>query len=120
MKTKRLLIATTLGLLSGFACYAMASSGPNDVTTMLAINIILGRTLIGFGIGISRFKMKHWAIHGLLLGFIFSLPAGFGAMLEPENPDFSHNMMFIATVVMGMVYGFLIELLTTLVFKAKQ
>jgi len=120
MKTKRLFIATLFGLVFGFVCFGMASSGNNDVSNLLAINIILGRTLIGFGIGISRFSLKHWSLHGLIMGLIFSLPAGFGAMLAPENPEFSHTMMFAATVVMGVIYGFLIELITTVVFRAKQ
>lgn len=120
MKTKRLIIATLLGVLFSFVCYGMASSGQNEVPVFLAINIILGRTLIGFGIGISRFLFKHWSLHGLLMGLIFSLPAGFGAMLGPENPEFSHSMLFISTMVMGMIYGFLIELITSAVFKAKM
>ena len=120
MKIKRLIIATLLGLVSGFVCYGMASSGGNEITTLLAINIIVGRMLIGFGIGISRFQMKHWAIHGLVMGLIFSIPAGLGAMLGPENPEFNHAMMFTSTIVMGIIYGFLIELFTTVVFKARQ
>jgi len=120
MKTKRLIIATILGVIFGFVCYGMASSGQGEISTILAINIILGRVLIGFGIGISRFSMKHWSLHGIIMGLIFSLPAGFGALLAPENPEFSHTMMFIATIVMGMIYGFLIELITSVLFKAKQ
>ncbi len=116
---KRLIIATLLGVVFGFVCYGMASSN-GSIPVMLAANIILGRTLIGFGIGISRFSLKHWAIHGLVMGFVFSLPAAFGAMLAPENPDFSHTMMFISTIVMGMIYGLLIELITTVLLKAKQ
>ena len=117
---KRLLIATLLGIVFGFVCYGMASSGGNSISTVLALNIILGRMLIGFGIGISRFKMKHWSLHGLIMGFVFSLPMGFGALLAPENPEFSKEMMFISTIVMGMIYGFLIELITSVIFKAKQ
>jgi len=120
MKTKRLIIATILGLVFGFVCFGFACSGPNEISTLLAINIILGRTLIGFAIGISRFPLGHWSIHGLVMGFIFSLPAGFGAMLAPENPEFSQTMMLVSTVVMGVIYGFLIELITTVVFKARQ
>ncbi len=120
MKTKRLLIATFLGVVFGFVCFGMASSGQNGISMILAINIILGRTLIGFGIGISRFSFKHWALHGIIMGLIFSLPAAFGAMLGPENPEFSHKMLFISTVVMGIIYGFLIELITSVFFKAKQ
>jgi hypothetical protein len=117
---KRLIIATLLGLAFGFVCFGFACSGPGEIPDMLALNIILGRTLIGFGIGISRFSFGHWSVHGIIMGLIFSIPAAFGAMLAPENPDFSHSMMFISTIVMGMIYGFLIELITTVVFKAKQ
>ena len=120
MKTKRLVIATLLGLVFGGVCFGFASSGGNEVSQILAANIILGRTLIGFAIGISRFSMKHWAIHGIVMGFVFSLPAGFGAMLGPENPEFSHAMMLVSTIVMGMIYGFLIELITSVVFTAKM
>lgn len=120
MKTKRLFISILLGVVFGFVCYGFASSGQNEIPTILAINIILGRTLIGVAIGISRFSCKHWSLHGILMGFIFSLPAGFGAMLGPENPEFSHTMLLTSTIVMGMIYGFLIELITSVVFKARQ
>ncbi len=120
MKTKRLIIATILGVIFGFVCYGMASSGQNEIPLVLAVNIILGRTLIGFGIGISRFSLKHWSLHGIVMGLIFSLPAAFGAMLGPENPEFTHTMLFVSTNVMGILYGFLIELITTVVFKAKK
>ena len=120
MKTKRLIIATILGVVFGFVCYGMASSGQNTIPQILAVNIILGRTLIGFGIGISRFSFKHWSLHGIIMGLIFSLPAAFGAMLGPEPPEFNHTMLFVSTIVMGMIYGFLIELFTSVLFKAKQ
>ena len=120
MKTKRLIISTLLGVVFGFVCYGFASSGQNEIPTMLAVNIILGRTLIGVAIGISRFSLKHWSLHGIIMGLIFSLPAVFGAMLVPENPEFNHTMLFVSTIVMGMIYGFLIELITSVIFKAKQ
>jgi len=120
MKIKRLIIATILGVIFGFVCYGLASNGQNEFSQILALNIILGRTLIGFGIGISRFSFKHWSLHGFLLGLIFSLPAGFGAMLSPENPEFSKIMMLTSTILMGMIYGFLIEFITSVLFKAKQ
>ena len=120
MKTKRLIIATLLGVVFGFVCYGFASGGENEIPTILAVNIILGRTLIGVAIGISRFSLKHWSLHGTIMGLIFGLPAAFGAMLGPENPEFSHTMLFVLTIVMGIVYGFLIELITSVLFKAKQ
>jgi len=81
MKTKRLLLSSILGLAFGFVCYGFASSGGNEISTILALNIILGRMLIGVAIGISRFSCRHWSVHGLIMGLVFSLPAGFGAML---------------------------------------
>ncbi|MFA6403158.1 MAG: hypothetical protein WCX31_16270 [Salinivirgaceae bacterium] len=116
---KRLVISTLLGVVFGFVCYGFASSGQSEISTILALNIILGRTLIGVAIGISRFPIKHWALHGTVMGFVFSLPMAFGAMLGPASPEFSHSMMFTSTVVMGVIYGFLIELITSVLFKAK-
>ena len=105
---KRLIIATLSGLLFGFVCYGFACSGSGDISTWLGITIISGRTLMGFGIGISRFRMKNWAINGIIMGFIFSLPAAFSTMMSPENPEFTPQMLAISTVVMGVIYGFLI------------
>jgi hypothetical protein len=53
------------------------------------------------------------------MGLIFSLPLAFGVLMAPDNPDFSRTSMFISTIVMGMIYGLLIELITTVLFKAK-
>lgn len=116
---KRLAIATLFGLLSGIVCCSLASS-EQELPLFMALSIMLSRTLIGFAIGISRFKMKHWTIHGLVMGLVFSLPSGFAVMAAPENPEFSANAMFFLTVGMGMFYGLMIELFTTKVFKAKQ
>ncbi len=120
MKTKRLIISTLLGLAFGFLCYGFASCGQNEISTILALNIILSRTLIGVAIGISRFTLKHWSFHGIIMGLVFSIPSGIGAMLSPENPEFSHTMMLISTIVMGMIYGLLIEFITSVLFKARQ
>jgi len=120
VKAKRLIIATISGIVFGFVCFGFASSGGAEVSLILALSIILGRTIIGVAIGISRFTCKHWSIHGLLMGLVFSLPMGFGAMLGPENPEFSQSMMFFSTVIMGMIYGLLIELITSVLFKAKM
>jgi len=118
--SKRLLITTLLGIVFGFVCLNFARSGGNEISTALALNIVSGRMLIGIAIGISRFPMRHWAIHGTVMGLIFGLPAGFGALLAPENPEFSRTAMMLSTLVMGMVYGFLIEFITTVLFRAKQ
>ena len=117
---KRLIIATLSGLLFGFVCYGFASSG-GSLNSWLAISIILSRTLIGFAIGISRFPMKHWAIHGIVMGFIVSLPFAFSVGMASESETgMSGQMLFLSSLVMGIIYGFLIELITTVFFKAKM
>jgi len=116
---KRLIIATLSGFLFGFVCFGFACSGSGEINSWLGLSIISGRTLLGFGIGITRFQMKSWVINGLVLGFLFSLPAAFGTIIMPENADLNPQIIAISTIVMGMIYGFLIELITTVFFKAK-
>jgi hypothetical protein len=117
-KGKRILIATLAGILFGFVCCAFACSSGTEIPMPVKLQIIFSRTLIGFAIGLSSLK-THWTIHGLIIGLLFSLPLAFSGLMAPETPDFSASAMFISTVVMGMIYGFLIELITSLVFKAK-
>ena len=116
---KRLIIATLSGMLFGVVCYYIAKSGSADIPAAIRYQIIASRTLIGFAIGISCLNLKHWALHGLILGFIFSIPLSFSGMMA-ENPEFSAGMMFLSTMIMGSIYGILIELITSVLFKAKQ
>lgn len=118
-KAKRLIIATLAGVLFGFVCFGFASSGPQPLPWPVAVQIILSRTLIGVGIGLSRFTFGHWAIHGLVIGLLFSLPLAFSGYMAPDSPDMSKDTMFIWTVLLGMIYGLLIELITSVLFKAK-
>jgi hypothetical protein len=118
-KTKRIVIATLSGIVFGFVCLALASSGTEKLALPVALQIISSRTLIGFAIGISCISLKHWSIHGLVMGLIFSLPLAFSGLMAPESPDFSKAGMLISTIALGMVYGFLIELITSVLFKAK-
>jgi hypothetical protein len=117
---KRLIIATLSGVLFGLVCYGLASSGDYQLACPIAVQIIISRTLIGFAIGISCLKLHHWSLHGLLMGLVFSLPLAFSGLMAPESPEYSLTAMFIWTIVLGMIYGLLIEVITSLIFKAKQ
>jgi len=109
LSAKRLISTTLLGLLFGIVCWRLAaSSGPS--VWYLAVGIILSRTVMGFAIGISAWKI-WWGLHGILMGIVFSLPAGFSALGKGAS-------IFWWTIILGAVYGFLIELLTTKVLKA--
>jgi hypothetical protein len=116
---KRLIIATISGLLFGFVCYTLASDS-GSLAMPVALQIIISRTLMGFAIGISSLKLGHWSIHGIIMGLLFSLPIAFSGMMAPENPQFTKEMVFVSTIVMGVIYGFLVELITTVIFTAKQ
>jgi hypothetical protein len=118
-KTKRVTIATLSGVLFGFVCYGIASMGSEELAWPLVVQIIASRTLIGFAIGISCLTIAHWSLHGLLMGVIFSIPLAFSGLMAPEHPDYSATELFIWTIVLGMVYGLLIEVITSAIFKAK-
>ncbi len=114
---KRVTIATLAGLLFGFVCVGFASSGPNPLHWAIALQMILSRMLIGFVIGVSRMSLGHWAVHGVVMGLIFSIPLSFGSFLAAGS-GFSPITLFLMTMLMGAIYGFLIELITTVLFKA--
>jgi hypothetical protein len=118
-KTKRITVATLSGVLFGFVCYGFASMGSGELSWPVAVQLIASRTLIGFAIGISCLSIVHWSVHGLLMGLIFSIPLAFSRLMAPASPDYSITEMFIWTLVLGMVYGLLIEVITSAIFKAK-
>jgi len=117
--TKRFIIATLMGFVTGFICLVLASSSPGELPAAVGYQIVLSRALAGFAIGISIFKMGHWLIHGAVIGVVFSLPLAFSGLMAPDNPEFSATTMFVMTVAMGLIYGILIELVTSVLFKAK-
>ncbi|NPE27336.1 hypothetical protein HNV12_05025 [Methanococcoides sp. SA1] len=110
--TKRITIATSMGLICGLVCMMMASSDPTQPVELgIKLSILFGRTLLGFTIGISALKMKWW-LHGIILGFLTSIPMGV--------PLLEQMPLLVATIVMGIIYGILIELVTTVIFKARR
>jgi hypothetical protein len=40
--------------------------------------------------------------------------------MAPDNPEFDKSTMFIMTVALGLIYGILIEFVTSVLFKAKM
>jgi hypothetical protein len=110
---KRVIIATLCGLLFGVICMTLASTNPDPVEPVTPITqwlIVLSRTMMGFMIGISALRMTWW-LHGTVLGLIASIPMMLPVLDKPG--------IAIGTVVMGAIYGFLTELITSIAFKAK-
>jgi len=108
---KRVIVATIFGLIFGFVSWAICNFGMGH-TQPVSVNlvIILFNGLLGFTIGISSLRW-HWAVHGLVLGGIFGLCLGLVAAGVGNE--------FYWPFIFGFVYGFLIELITTVALKAK-
>lgn len=107
----RITIATILGLLTGLFC-TWGLSRNSDIGIWMLVGVVLSRTTAGFAIGISRLKISWW-LHGMILGFIFGLPLSFQVL------SYSAYVFFVLLAA-SIVYGFMIELITSIVFRAKQ
>ena len=111
LTSKRVIIATTCGFIFGLICMYFASSGPNAVDNATKLTILFSRGLMGFTIGISAIRLTWW-MHGILIGLIASIPMAL--------PVFEQPGIVLGTFVMGAIYGFLTELITTKLFKEKS
>jgi hypothetical protein len=110
---KRILVGTFFGFVTGIICFLGGKFGLKDeISTAMFFYILANRTLIGFVIGISPFRM-HWALHGIMMGTIGGLPFAAGCLLEQNNLETA-----LAAFILGAVYGFVIELFTSVVFKS--
>jgi hypothetical protein len=112
MRGLRVLVTTILGFVFGIVCWLLSTSrGPMPAS--IVWSIILSRTLLGFVIGISAWKINY-ILHGIILGFIVSIPMALSSL------GVIGFKIFLATLIMGMIYGFLIELITHFVVKEKK
>lgn len=109
---KRVSVATVLGLIFGIIAWLIARTGIH-LPWSEAVTMILSRTVLGFAIGVSAWRLSWWA-NGLLFGLIFGLPVDFGAVWAGKG---WHG--FVAALIAGLIIGFLVELFTSVVFHAK-
>jgi hypothetical protein len=112
LRVLRILVTTTLGFIFGIINWRFASSG-GPMPASIAWSIIGTPTLLGFVIGISAWKINY-ILHGIILGFIVSIPMAVSSL------GFRGFKIFLGTLIMGMIYGFLIELITHFVVKEKK
>ena len=109
-RAKRVIIASVLGLIFGCISWIICKFGMGHTQPVsIDLVIILFNGLLGFTIGISSLRW-HWVLHGLILGGIFGAVLGFMAA--------GTGSQFIWPFIFGLIYGFLIELITTVAFKA--
>ena len=113
MENKRLLICTIGGIIAGLICSAggLLSGNISEFSFFAIVPTFFNRLMLGFFIGISNLKLNflfHGIVIGLLVSLITSIP-----FLEGNVKGF----MFFT--IAGIIYGLLIELFATKVFKAK-
>ncbi len=114
MLTKRVIIATLLGVVCGILCYVGGRyilEVPGNYTLLHFINVMINRTLIGFVIGISALNMK-WHTHGIIIGSIAGLPFLLHEWLIGMGP-----MILIAICFASGLFGIMIEFFTSRIFK---
>ncbi len=111
MSKKRLIICIIGGIVAAFLCVmGMKSSGRIELSTSIMMASIGNRILIGFVIGVSSWKINY-LLHGTLIGLIVTLSSSL--VMLPDNMS-----GFWMYTIAGLVYGLLIELFATKVFKA--
>lgn len=119
---KRIIVTTICGFLCGVFCIVadieagLAKNVAEQLPPPAIGEILCNRTLIGFAIGISSLILGHWAVHGVVMGFLFSTPLAFSCLFTPQYPI----KLFILTLVFGMIYGLFIEAVASVIFKARQ
>lgn len=107
MRAKRVIICTALGLVAGVLCWLgsyLAGGVPGGLTTATVLAIVFNRGFLGLVIGLSAWR-THWALHGVVLGLLGSLPVAVYPLFSPEG--FGPFLMY---ELAGGLWGFLIEL----------
>jgi hypothetical protein len=107
MTGKRVLACSLFGLIAGLVCWLSSQIGGEAGIVFhapLALGTILNRAFIGFAIGVSGWR-AHWALHGVVIGGLGSLPLAAGGLDAPYG-----YVSFIVMTAAGAVWGFLIEL----------
>lgn len=109
---KRILIATSLGVVAGALCATGAFYGQILKFTPVALAwILLNRALMGFAIGASGLRV-HWAWNGIVLGLVVGSVFSYYLFMTVGSVALPLMNFFV-----NGIFGLLIELFTTVVFK---
>jgi len=108
VRATRVALGTILGIVFGILTIKLMRSS-SGIPRFFTYFVILSRALMGFGIGASGLNIG-WFLNGLLLGFLYSLPA---------FPVFYLVSSFGGAWVLltGMLYGVIIEITLHLILK---
>ena len=104
---KRLGIAVVMGIICGLLCGVGGITFVEGFTKAMLWGAIFNRAFIGLAIGISAWRLG-WFLHGTVIGFLGTLPFAVNGGVGD----------FVKISLFGILWGFLIELFTTVIFKA--
>ncbi|MEW6528381.1 MAG: hypothetical protein AB1391_00685 [Candidatus Micrarchaeota archaeon] len=113
MNTKRILIATAIGLLCGLFCAygakMMADSGGANfvVTTGILASIVYNRVLIGFFIGIGDSIKLHPVLRGAAIGVIITMAMSIIPIVD------GNVIGGLPLLAFGIVYGVIADVVAT-------
>lgn len=112
MYKKRLLVCLLGGVISAVICLIgrqIIYGFPEILWENIAATVA-NRLLLGFVIGISGWRINY-LLHGAILGLVLSISVSIGFL----PGDILGFTLFTSA---GIIYGFMIEWITTNVFKA--
>lgn len=104
----RLTLTTIFGIIAGLCTWWWMGAIPAPE----AWTVVLSRALLGFGLGLSAWRI-NWALHGVVLGILYSLPGATAAVWSHSGPA-----GFWGWILSGLICGFLIELFASPIFHA--
>jgi len=110
MQTKRAMMTTVWGAIFGIVCMLQLKYLVGISFWPLGIGSLIHHSVMGLTIGVSSIRL-HWAPHGLLWGLLFGI---FLVILYQAQPVTWGALAFV------ILWGFLIELITTVGFKLKR
>ena len=109
---KRIVIATLFGLAAGAICAAGTFyAGMLKFSVVALVWILLNRAVMGFAIGVSALKL-HWAWNGVAVGLVVGSIFSYSLFM-----DAGAGWLALINAAVNGVFGLLIELFTTVVFK---
>ena len=112
MSKKRIVVATIWGAVFGIVCIFLQKYVVGIAFLWpIGVSSLIHHSVMGFTIGASSLKI-HWVLHGILWGFLFGIFLVIGWWGKP--------MGFWAPLGTVILWGFLIELMTTVCFKLKR
>lgn len=110
-QTKRIILTTVLGLISGTIAIGLVSLSSGGLPPEINLRMLVSFGFMGFVIGISTLRW-HWALNGLVIGALVGLIEGLAGFAIIGLLE-----MLIIPLIFCILSGLLIEVITTAGFK---